>query len=77
MKEKPGITIRIASLFTKKIIVAIEDSQGESKFSLAYYDTFGKLVCPVFWLTKVGHCILQENGTVTGKSYYIKKWKFA
>lgn len=57
-------------------VVWLEDNNGRVYVSIARRDRYGKLVCPVYWATNVGHCVLLEGGVVDPNSYsfYIKRW---
>lgn len=73
----PGIIIKIASFLTKRQIVCLRDSECRVYFTLASITPFGHMICPVYWFTNTGHCVLHKDGSVTGTSSYIEEWKFA
>jgi len=56
--------------------IVLLDHKDEFHYTIAYRHPFveGKLYAHVYWSTKVGHVILNEDGTTYGNSNYIKKW---
>ena len=67
------IRFRILKLFGSQI-VALKDMHGKIRFSIKKKDPFGVYWAYVYPMTKVGHVILNEDGTCSGESSYIKKW---
>jgi len=74
-----GILIRIVALITGGKLVWLQNYDGRCHESIAYADAFGKTIAHRYWFTKIGHCILQDDGTVykNSEASYIKAWKFA
>lgn len=53
----------------------LEDMWGE-QYTTAYRITpSGKRAAPVYFFTGVGHVILNDDGSCSGQSTYISKWK--
>lgn len=70
--------VRLVAWITRGKIVAIEDVKKESMYSIAYMNSFNNLYCHVYYIAKVGYCILLEDGLVDSKapSNYIRRWKY-
>ena len=75
---KPSIFLRIKKFLTGGKLVLLEDFKKDRYVSIAYKDPFGYLWCHVYPLTKVGMCILLEDGTVDPhcRSSYVRRWIF-
>jgi len=56
--------------------VVLLDHQGEFYYSISYKHPFfeGSRYAYVYWYTKIGHVVLDADGTTSGNSSYIKKW---
>lgn len=56
--------------------IVLLDHEGEFYYTIAYKHPFveGGRYAHVYWFTKVGHVTLNEDGTTSGNSGYIKKW---
>ena len=55
-------------------MIALRDQWGEIYFTVKKKDPFGGCWAWIYPITKVGHVILNEDGSCSGKSSYIKKW---
>jgi len=53
----------------------LEDDFGEVYMTIKHKNPFGKNWAHVYWFTKIGHVWLMDDGTCTGRSGYIKRWK--
>jgi hypothetical protein len=52
----------------------LEDCEGEIYTTIKHKNPFGKKWAYVYPFTKIGCVKLNEDGTCTGKSSYIKRW---
>ena len=68
--------LKIISLITGRKIIWLEDMDGETYRTLLKTTPFGNKA-HVYWLTRTGFVNLNDDGTCTGLSSYIKKWKYA
>lgn len=69
------VIIKFIAWITDGKLVYLQDHDGEVVVSIAYPDPFGYLRCYRYWATRIGHCLLDEGGTVRGTGY-VKRWKF-
>ena len=67
--------LKIISLLTGRKIIYLQDFQGEIYRTIEKKTPFGKTAY-VYWFTKTGQVILNENGTTSGRASYIEKWKY-
>lgn len=76
---RQSFLLRFWALLFGGEVVFLEDHQGEIYQTIARRTPFNTLVCPVFFFTKVGKCVLLEGGEVDRKSpsHYIRRWKAA
>ncbi len=86
LSEGLGLAPKRASLIVRLFAwvrggrpVCLEDFTGETYFTIAELDAFGKLRAPVYWFFGVGDCVLLADGRVCGRSAssYVKRWVWA
>lgn len=71
------LILGIVSFFARKKIVVLEDFEGEFYFTLERVSPFGKKFAYVYWLSRLGFVVLNEDGTCsTNSSSFIKRWKY-
>ena len=69
--------LKLMSIFTGRKIVWLEDFQGGIHRTIeAKGNPFNNRWCYVYPLTRVGHVVLNDDGTTSGKSSYIERWKY-
>jgi hypothetical protein len=68
--------LRVLAFFTSGIPVWLQDNECTVRASIAKTDPRGKMYCPVYPITNVGHCVLLEDGSVA-QPHYCEKWKKA
>jgi hypothetical protein len=69
------ILINIVSFLTKRRIVILIDNWGQEYITLENKGKFNNY-CRVYWITCVGHVILNKDNTCSGRSRYIKEWMY-
>lgn len=67
--------LKLISLLTGRKIVWLEDFEGETYRTIERETPFGKKAY-VYWFTRIGDVKLNEDGTTSGSSLYVKKWKY-
>jgi len=67
--------LKLISLLTGRKIVWLEDFEGETYRTLERKTPFGKRAY-VYWFTRVGDIILNEDGTTGGSAIFVKKWSY-
>lgn len=55
-------------------LVWLESCSGIQYLTIKKKNPFGEYWCHVYPYTKIGHVILNEDGTCSGKSTYIERW---
>ena len=70
------IYLRVLAFFTSGTPVWLLDYEGVIRTSIAKTDPWGEMYCPVYLVTRVGHCVLLDDGSVV-QPHYCDKWKKA
>lgn len=65
---------RLWAFLTKGECVILQAYEGEVFYTIAYLDPFGKKTARVYWFSRIGLVILNEDGTTSGRSSYINRW---
>ena len=55
--------------------IILEDCDGEVYYTFKEESPFNKSIAFIFPSTKVGHVVLNKDGTTSGSSIYIERWK--
>lgn len=69
------LILRIISFFTGRRIVLLQDFQGEINYTLEKIDSSFTKTAYIYFFTKTGEIILNNNGTVKGRTY-IERWEY-
>lgn len=65
----------IGRIFGRRYVVT-QDHEGEQRLHRRHKSVFGEDGwCFVYDFTRVGHFLLNRDGTCSGQSSYIRKWK--
>lgn len=74
--EKSDIVAKFVAKNTGGKAVYLKSCFGTVYRTIAKEDAFGEIYAPVYFASKVGGAILEEDGTVSknSESSYIKKW---
>lgn len=70
------IIILLWAFITRGKAVYLEDNEEDTYLTIARKNGFGKMSAKVHFWFGVGHVILKDDGTIGGKSRYIKRWKY-
>jgi hypothetical protein len=65
----------IFALLTGATVICLQDFEGETYKTTMRKDASGQNVAHVYWFPWTGHVICHADGTCTGRSSYIKRWK--
>ena len=65
----------IWAFLTGRKVVILRDDDGETALSVAYKNEWGELCAKRYWPFEIRIVILNEDGTVSPRSY-VKKWKW-
>ena len=57
-------------------LVYFLDFDGEETTSIAYKNHFGILTAQRHWPFRIRIYILNDDGSVIGDTYFVRKWKF-
>ncbi len=70
---------KIVSFFNRKRIITLTDFQGDIYYTFPRFGcACGKTHCNVYWGTKVGDVILNEDGIIDkdSEAFYMSSWKY-
>ena len=65
----------IFALLTGATVICLEGYKGQTHKTTMRRNAFGKNEASVYWFPPVGHVICNNDGTCSGESSYISRWK--
>jgi len=69
----------ISYLDKERKIIILTDFEGGKYITMSYKTRCiicGKIHTPIYWETKTGDVVLEENGGIEDKSSYIGSWEY-
>lgn len=67
---------RLIAFILRKKLVVLTDMHGDKYIVFERESRSGRKFTYVYDFTKVGHVILNDDGTCGGQSIYIKTWEY-